>query len=353
MDRKDVLSIKVDPINMDAWNQVQKNWDSISKPLDGMGHFEPVFDRIGAILGTDDIDISKKAVIIMCADNGVVAEGISQSGQEITLAVAKRMALEDTAVGKMASIIGAKTFPVDVGINCDEDVDGLLNKKVRKGTRNFMLEPAIAEEEVVKAIFTGIDMVKDCASKGYKMVATGEMGIGNTTTSSAIAAAVLKCSVEEVTGRGAGLSDAGLIRKQRVIKTAIEKYHLYEADAFDVLRCVGGLDIAGLTGVCIGGAIYHIPVVLDGVISLVAALLAKALVPGCESYLFASHWGKEPAVTRLTQALGLNALVDGNLALGEGTGAVMMMGLLDMAMAVYNERVTFKDVNIQQYTRFV
>lgn len=331
--------------------KVLKNWDAVAKPIDGMGRFEALTAQIGAITDTENIDISKKAVIIMCADNGIVEEGVSQSGQEVTTAVAESMARKQSSVGRMAGVIGADTIPVDIGINREEPIDGVLSRKIRNGTRNFMKEPAMTEQETIRAIAAGIDMVASCKEAGYKILATGEMGIGNTTTSSAVAAALLKCEVSRVTGRGAGLSDAGLLRKQQVILKAIEKYDLYHADALTVLETVGGLDIAGLTGVCIGGAVFHVPIVLDGVISMVAALLAERIVPGTKAYVLPSHKGKEPAVEVLMKELEVEPVIDGRLALGEGTGAVMMFSLLDMALSIYSGRTTFSDIQIEQYKR--
>ncbi|MCI9151445.1 MAG: nicotinate-nucleotide--dimethylbenzimidazole phosphoribosyltransferase [Lachnospiraceae bacterium] len=337
----------------ELYRRVLANWDSVAKPLDGLGRFERITAQIGAILGTDDIDISRKAVLILCADNGIVAEGISQSGQEVTAAVAEEMGRKLSSVCKMARQVGADTIPVDIGINCGEPIAGVLDKKIRRGTRNFRLEPAMTHEEALGAIQEGMELVADCREQGYRILATGEMGIGNTTTSSAVAAALLGVRAEEVTGRGAGLPDQGLMRKQAVIQEAVDKYGLYQADPLRVLETVGGLDIAGLAGVCIGGAVHRIPIVLDGVISMAAALLAQRLVPGTVQYLIGSHQGREPAVERLTQALGLAPVIHGELALGEGTGAVMMMALLDIALSVYVKRTLFSDIRIQPYERFV
>ena len=178
------------------------------------------------------------------------------------------------------------------------------------------------------------------------------MGIGNTATSSAMAAALLKCEVPLVTGKGAGLSEKGLLHKQEVIGQAIRKYDLYEKDAFTILETVGGLDIAGLVGLCIGGAIYRIPIVLDGVISLVAALTAEKIAPGTKEYLLTSHQGKEPAAKFLLKALEKEAVLNAHMALGEGTGAVMMFPLLDMALRVYHAETTFFDIQVEQYQRF-
>ncbi len=349
--KDDLSKLTVKALDEDIRKKVLYNFDCVAKPIDGLGRFETIIAQIGAVLETEEIDISKKAVIIMCADNGIVSEGISQSGQEVTLAVAKNMAAEKSSVGKMAKIANADTIPVDIGMNCREHILGVLDRKVMPGTKNFRCEPAMTEAEALRAVFSGIDLAADCREKGYRILATGEMGIGNTTTSSAVAAALLGCEACEVTGRGAGLCDAKLEKKQRIIAEAIEKYGLREAKPLRILETVGGLDIAGLAGVCIGGALYHIPVVLDGVISMTAALLAERLVPGTVDYLIPSHIGREPAAKKLADALGMQPVIDAGMALGEGSGAVMMFALLDMALGVYRDRTTFSDIKIEQYER--
>ncbi len=350
--REELGQLSVNEPDIEIQRKVLQNWDTVAKPLDGMGKLESLIAQIGAILGTEHIDIATKAVIIMCADNGIVEERVTQSGQEITAAVAKAMGEKKSSVGRMAAVIGADTIPVDIGINTDEKMEGVIRRKIRPGTRNFSKEPAMTEEEAIRAIAVGIEMVGSCKENGYKLLGTGEMGIGNTTTSSAVAASLLKCEAGEVTGRGAGLSDAGLDHKRQVITEAIRKYDLYDADALTVLQTVGGYDIAGLAGVCMGGAVYHVPIVLDGVISMVAALLAERILPGTKSYLLPSHIGKEPAVKLLMRELGLDPVIDGRLALGEGTGAVMMFSLLDMALSIYGSCTSFYDMQIEQYKRF-
>ena len=327
---EELKKLKITPPDAKMYKKIRSNWDSVAKPLDGMGDFELLTAKIGAVLGDENIDISKKAVIMMCADNGVVAEGISQSGQEVTLAVAKSMARKASSVGRMAMTAGADTIPVDIGINSDESVKGLLQRKVRMGTRNFAKEPAMTRAETLEAIAAGIEIVRGCK-----------------------AAAMLRCDVATVTGRGAGLNDSGLEKKIRVIESAIEKYDLYNKDTFEILMTVGGLDIAGLVGVCIGGALYHIPVVLDGVISMVSALAAGRLLSGVTDFIIPSHEGREPAVALLCEALSVRPVIRASLALGEGTGAVMMFALLDMALSVYKGRTTFDDISVSQYERYV
>lgn len=371
-----LLTLRVDRPDEKIRRKVLANWDYVAKPLEGMGRFEALTAQIGAICRTERIDIAKKAVIIMCADNGIVAEGVSQSGQEVTLAVAKNMARKNSTVGKMAEKIGADTIPVDIGINCEEKIPGVLDRKIRCGTRNFNREPAMTQEEALKAVFTGIELAAECKEKGYGILATGEMGIGNTTTSSAMAAALLGCDAGEVTGRGAGLCDEKLDRKRKLISQALARYHLETMAedgtegreicaegpevtdtavcrrALHVLETVGGLDIGGLAGVCMGGALFHMPVVLDGVISMAAALLAERILPGTCDYLIPSHKGKEPATEKICRELGIRPVIDGEMALGEGTGAVMMFALLDLALTVYQDGATFSDIRVKQYERY-
>lgn len=347
----ELYNLKIDEPDQNIYKKVINNLDHIAKPINGIGRFETLTALIGAITRTEHIDISKKAVIIMCSDNGIVEEGISQAGQEVTLAVAKNMSKKRSSVGRMAEMLNVDTIPVDIGINYDGEIPGVLNKKIRMGTRNFKYEPAMTEEETVNAIFTGIELVSEYKDKGYKILATGEMGIGNTTTSSAVAASLLCCDASIVTGRGAGLTDDKLKHKINIISEAIEKYKLYDETPINILKTVGGYDIAGLAGLCIGGALYHLPIVLDGVISMVAALIAERIVPGTVNYLIPSHKGKEPAVKLLSKQLGLEPVIDGNMALGEGTGAVMMFSLLDIALCIYQDQTTFSDIGIDEYKR--
>ena len=348
---KDILS-SIKELDKDAMEMSQKRWNSIAKPLNSLGLLEEVVIKMAGITRNPNINIKKRAVVVMCADNGVVEEGVTQTGQEVTAIVAENMVKGDTSVDNMAKCANVDVIPVDIGIARDMHIYGLIENKLMYGTNNMTKEPAMAKDTAIEAIECGIRIVKDLKDKGYGIIATGEMGIGNTTTSSAIAAVLLSRDVEEVTGRGAGLSSIGLDKKINAIKKAIEINKPKKEDPIDVLSKVGGLDIAGLVGVCIGGALYHVPIVLDGVISMVAALLAERIVPGTKDYLIPSHKGKEPAMGRLAKELNVEPVIDANMALGEGTGAVMMFSLLDIALSVYQNRTTFSDINIEQYERF-
>ena len=350
--------ISTDAFDKNTYEEILRRWDRIAKPLGSLGRFEEMTARIGAVQGTADVDISKRAVIMMCADNGIVEEGISQSGQEVTRSVAEWMGRGESSVCRLAAVCKADTVPVDAGINMEGSPHGVADRKVMKGTRNFRKEPAMTEDECMQAINAGIDTVCECSMDGYRLLAAGEMGIGNTTTSAALASALLGLDVDEVTGRGAGLSDAGLKRKKEIIREALDRYRPDGADqkspeyTMEMLAAVGGLDIAGMAGVFIGGALYHIPVVIDGFISSVAALVAERLAPGCRSYMLASHCGREPGMKKVLAELGLEPVIDAGLALGEGTGAVMLFPLLDAALALYRDGLVFDDTAVGQYERF-
>lgn len=228
----------------------------------------------------------------------------------------------------------------------------VLNCRLMNGTRNFTKAPAMDRETAVRAVETGIEMVRCLKQQGYRIIATGEMGIGNTTTSSAVIAVLLGIDPEEVTGRGAGLSTEGLARKREVIRRGIDLWKPDRRDAVDVLSKVGGLDLAGLTGVFLGGALYRVPIVVDGLISSAAALAAKTICPAAAEYMLASHCSAEPAGELVLGALGLNPLLYGRLCLGEGTGAVTLFPLLDMAAAVYHQMSTFSQMDIEAYSPF-
>ena len=256
---------KIKPLDHNAMEIAQKRWDSIAKPLHSLGKLETLLIQIAGITGNAEVNLSRRGLIVMCADNGVVEEGVTQTGQEVTAIVAENFLKYDTSVGVMCKQNHAEIFPVDMGMVTDTKVR--TDHKIAYGTQNMTKGPAMTREQAVKGLEAGIDMVRELNDKGYRILATGEMGIGNTTTSSAVASVLLKQPVEEMTGRGAGLTSEGLVRKINAIKKAIALNEPDPEDAIDVLAKVGGLDIAGMAGVFLGGAVYGIPVVMDGFIS--------------------------------------------------------------------------------------
>ncbi len=356
LDYKSLTEIRIDKPDKMCGEYIKKCWDTVSKPIDGLGDFENLICRIGEIQRSDVPDISKRAALIFCADNGIVEEGVSQSGKEITLSVAKALGSGISSACHLGRFAHVDVIPIDVGIDSDENINGVICKKVSRGTRNFLIDPAMNEREVISAIEVGITAVQELFGKGYRVIATGEMGIGNTTTSTAVLCAILGTDTG-VTGRGAGLSDEGLSKKKKVIQEGLSKYSFDKIDdskkkAFEILRCVGGLDIAALTGAFIGGAICHVPMVIDGVISATAALVADSLLPGVRDYLISSHRGREKGNELVLDKLGLSPYINGNMALGEGTGAIMLFPTLDMVMDYYEHGARFEDYNIDKYERF-
>lgn len=338
---------EIKPIDETAKKECEKRWDSIAKPLKSLGKIEANLIQIAGIQGTAQLHLRKKALVIMCADNGVVEEGVTQTGQEVTAIVAENFLDEKSCAAIMCKDTGTDIFPIDIGMAID--TPRVEKRKIAYGTKNMAKEPAMTREEAVRAIETGIQLVSELKEKGYDIIATGEMGIGNTTTSSAMASVLLQQPAENVTGRGAGLDSAGLKRKIEVIKKAVKLHKPDEKDPVDVLTKVGGFDIAGLMGIYLGGAIYKIPVVADGFISGVAALAAIRMQSFVKDYVLASHVSKEPAGAILLEAIGKSPSLTCDMCLGEGTGAVALFPLLAMGLHIYEKMSTFAQIEIEDY----
>ena len=341
----------IKPVEKSYEEQAKRRWKTVAKPLFSLGKLEEAVIRMAGIRREADFEIKKKGLLIFCADNGVVSEGVTQTGQEVTAIVAENFLSGDTSACVMSRQCGTKVIPVDIGMTVDTRVSTDL--KVACGTANMTKEPAMTREQAVQALETGIEMVRRLKEDGYGLLATGEMGIGNTTTSSAVASVLLNRPAEEMTGRGAGLSGDGLDRKIHAIKKAIAVNRPDPKDAIDVLAKVGGFDIAGMAGMFLGGAALGVPVVIDGFISCVAALIAQRICPQAGDYMIASHVSKEPAAHLILEALGKEAVLHGEMCLGEGSGAVALFPFLDMGVAVYESMSTFEDIHVEQYKELV
>lgn len=336
----------IQPADSQAMEAAWEHWNNIAIPLHSLGRLQDTIVRIAGMTGNPQVDLSKKALVVMCADNGVVEEGVTQSGQEVTLLVSENFLNKKATASIFCQHTGADIFPVDIGIASDSKI---INRKIAYGTKNMTKEPAMTRDEAVRAIEVGIRMVEELKDKGYSIIATGEMGIGNTTTSSAVTSVLLDVEPEKVTGRGAGLSSEGLQKKIRAIDRALELHRPDRNDPVDVLAKVGGLDLAGLAGVFIGGAVYHIPVIADGFISCTAALCAVRMCPKVRDYLITSHKSKEPAANMVLEALGIPVFLDCDMCLGEGSGAVAIYPLLDLALKIYYSMCTFADNHMDNY----
>lgn len=338
------------PPDVEAGRAAHAHWASCAKPLGGLGLLESMVEEMAALTGTPDLVLNRRSLLIFCADNGVVAQGVSQTTSKVTAIVACALAAGQSTANRMAAMANCDVVPVDMGILDAPALDGVVDCRVRNGTDDIALGPAMSREEAAQAILAGMDLVKQQKQAGVRLVATGEMGIGNTTTATAVTCGLLGLDPGQVTGRGAGLSDAGLVRKIAVIRQALDLNHPDPQDPLDLLSKVGGLDLAGLCGAFLGGARYRIPVLMDGVITAAAALCAVRLCPKAAQAIFATHCSAEPCSRILLDALGKKPLLTAQMHLGEGTGALAVLPLLDMALAVYHEGSTFADYGMEAYT---
>lgn len=332
-----------------AESAAKHHWNSIAKPLGGLGLLEDMISKIAGMRGTPNLSLNHRTAVIMCADNGVVCEGVSQSDSSVTASVAKEIALGRSSVNLLAGQFGAEVIAVDIGMCADVDDRRVLDRKIAYGTRNIAAGPAMTREQAQSAVNAGIQLARELSQNGTDIIITGEMGIGNTTTSAAVASVILGISPERAAGRGAGLDSAGLSRKIDAVKRAIAANQPDSTDPFDLLSKLGGFDIAGMTGLFLGGAECGIPVVIDGVISAVAACLAEMAAPGCRDFMLPSHVSNEPAAPLLLEKLDLKAPITAGFHLGEGTGGVMLLPLLDGALAVYNGAHSFDDMDLERY----
>ncbi|MGN1088968.1 MAG: nicotinate-nucleotide--dimethylbenzimidazole phosphoribosyltransferase [Huintestinicola sp.] len=339
----------ITPSDKNAAQRAQDKWNGVAKPLHGLGLLEDAVIKLAAVYGTEKFDIKKRCAVCICADNGVVCEGVSQTGSEVTALVARAVAEGTSNINLMAKSCGADCFAVDMGILENIDCDGLINMKIANGTGNIAKGPAMTAEQARKAVSSGMDIVKMCRDKGYRMIVSGEMGIGNTTTTAAVASVLLGLPPSVTAGRGAGLDSAGLERKKAVIERAIEVNAPDKTDPMDILAKLGGFDIAGITGLFLGGAYYKVPVIIDGVISAAAAVLAARICPAAAEYMLCSHVSEEPAAKILLNELNMTAPITAGLHLGEGTGAVLLLPMLDAAMAVYDSSHIFDNLPMERY----
>lgn len=339
--------------DQEAISEAGNHWYGVCKPLGSLGILEDLVCKLAGIQKTKDVCIDKRCVLVVCADNGVVEEKVTQSESIISSQVAREIADGKSNINIMAEKAGADTIGVDVGLAYDVEHPNLIQRKIAYGTANFAKKEAMSEKQAVDAIKIGIELVGEVKEKGYQLVVTGEMGIGNTTTASAIAAVLLGMPVKKVTGRGAGLTTEGLAHKKQVIEKALKYHNPNSEDPIDVLKKIGGFDIAAMTGIFLGGAIYGIPVVIDGFISSVAALLAYKLNPIAVDYMLASHMTEEPAGRMIMDELGLKPIIFANMRLGEGTGGVCLLPILDIAIAEYKNAHRFEETEVEQYVELL
>lgn len=337
---------RIEPLNKEAIDMAKHRVDSLAKPLGSLGSLEDIVIQLAGITGNIHNNIDKKCVIIMSSDNGVVEEGVASAPQFVTLEQTKNFIKGRTGVAAIAKTNGTNLIVVDVGINSDEKIDGVIDRKISKGTKNIFKGPAMDYENAIKAINIGIETAKKANDEGYKIIGVGEMGIGNTTTSAAVLMALINCDVEEVVGKGAGITLESFEKKKLVVKTAIEKNNINKDDPIDIVAKVGGYDIAAMAGVFLGAAYYKIPVVIDGFISVVSALVATRLNPLVKEYCISSHESKEIGYNIAMDELGLNPMLNLGMRLGEGSGCPIAFSVVEFAISMMKNMSTFDEVNI-------
>lgn len=339
----------IEPVDQAVMEETWKCWDSLCKPLRGLGWLEEVLVQLAGIYRTSRVHPDKRAVVIMGADNGVVKEGVTQTDSSVTIQVLENMGERLSTACVMCEMAGCELIPVNIGALTDGKHPRIRNLVVRHGTGNIAEGPAMTSEECIQAILTGADLIRELKEEGYQLIVTGEMGIGNTTTSSACAAVLFDQEVESVTGRGAGLSTEGLERKIRAIQKAIEVNQPRKEDALDVISKIGGLDIAGMVGCYLGAAYYQLPILIDGFISAISAYLASMLCGTSKEYMIATHCSAEPASKLVMEHLGMKAPLQAGMHLGEGTGAIMALSLIDQALNVYYHLTTWDGGHVEAY----
>ena len=336
-------------IDGDVAVAARRHWDAIAKPQGSLGVLEDDVVRICALTGTLAPSIERRCVVVLCADNGVIARGVSSSGPEVSRLVAENVARGRSSVNLMARTAGIDVVACDLGLFEPSDEDGLRDLRIMAGTHDICTGPAMSHEQAREAVLVGMRLADELADAGFSLICTGEVGIANTTTATAVACALTGARPAAVCGRGAGLTDDGLARKVAVIERALEVNAPDARDGLDVLAKVGGLDICGMCGLFLGGAKRRIPVVVDGLISAAAAACAQAICPSSVDAMLASHRSSEPAQALLLDRLGLTPAIDAGMRLGEGTGACALVPLLDMAISVFRGTATLEGSDIVSY----
>ena len=338
---------QIQPLDESAMHQARARQDQLTKPQGSLGRLEGLSIQIAGITANPRPVIRHKVITVMAGDHGVVAEGVSAFPQEVTPQMVLNFLHGGAAINVLARHVGARVVVVDMGVATDLPAHpGLVNKKIAHGTANMVQGPAMRREQAEQAILAGAEVVVEEIAKGLDILATGDMGIGNTTPSAAIAAALTGRDPAEIVGRGTGLDDVGVQRKIQVVRQALAVNKPDPNDALDVLAKVGGFEIAGLAGAMLVAAAHRRPVMVDGFISTAAAMIAVGLAPAVRPYLIASHHSQEQGHGIMSDWLGLHPLLDLDLRLGEGTGAALGMSLAEAACKVLNEMATFAEAAV-------
>lgn len=326
----------------EAWKRI----DNLTKPIGSLGVLEEIASKMAGITGKVFPKINNKNIIIMCADNGVIEEDVTNCPREVTKIVTNNFTKDITGVAVLSKFANSHITVVDVGVDYDFKNTKIINKKIMYGTKNMTKEPAMTREDTIKAIEVGIEIVDKLSKQGVDILGTGEMGVGNTTTSAAVLSVLCDLSPEVTTGKGSGITGKQLLCKQNAIKKAISINDPNKDDVIDVLSKVGGLDIAGLCGCFLGAAKNKIPIVIDGFISSTAALCASRLNPLCKNYMFASHLSGEPAAAYILREIGLESMLNLKMRLGEGSGCPLAFNIIESALYTMENMGSFEDAKL-------
>jgi nicotinate-nucleotide--dimethylbenzimidazole phosphoribosyltransferase len=349
----------LDPILRDleppseAWRQrARQHLDTLTKPLGSLGRLEDLAAQIVAIRKEKLVESLKKGVYVFAADHGITAEGVSAYPREVTHQMVLNFLAEGAAINVLARMHGVALRVIDVGVDADfQAIPGLLHRKVNNGTRNMLREAAMTEHELAQALAIGIEMADHAVAAGLNIIAIGEMGIGNTTSASVITCALTGAPATTATGRGTGVDSATHQRKMAVVEAVLHKHFAGTASPIDILCCTGGFEIAAMAGMVLAAARHGLIVVVDGFISTAAAALAVAIAPDARGYLIAGHQSEEPGHKLLLDHLQLRPVLALNMRLGEGTGAVLAMPILESALALYTQMATFASAGVSEASR--
>lgn len=344
---REVLN-SIRPLNQDCIEQAQLRLDSLTKPQGSLGKLEDIAKQLAGIFEKPLPEITGKAVLVMAGDHGVVEEGVSAFPKEVTPQMVFNFLAGGAGINVLSRQAGAKVVCTDVGVDAEIEHPDLRSKKVARGTANMAKGPAMSREQAVEALLVGIDAAKEQIAEGVNLLATGDMGIANTTPSAAIVAVMTGQPVKTVVGRGTGINDSALNHKIDVIEQSLKVNQPNRKDALDVLSKVGGLEIAALAGAVLGAAAYRVPIVVDGFISTAAALIATGLQPEARNYLIPSHGSVEPGHIYALKALGLDPLLNLGMRLGEGTGAAITFYLVEAACRILKEMATFAEAGVAE-----
>ncbi len=345
MDLKSMLD-GVKGLDQKAMEAATDKLKGLIKPFGSLGVLEEIVVKLAGISGTALVKADNKAVAVLCADNGVADEDVSQAPKALTPIITKAAADGFAGINALSAYAGAKVFVYNFGVEGDINSNRVIDKSIRAGTWNIKNGPAMTRDEAYDAILKGIEIIKEMKEAGIHIAATGEMGIGNTTTSSAISAVLTGCKVEDMVGKGSGVIGERLENKRRVVKKAIEVNNPDPENPVDVLAKLGGFDIAGLTGCFLGAAIYRMPILIDGFISSIAALAAVRILPVSRDFMITSHASAEPGSVIIMKALGLEPMLNMKMRLGEGTGAALAFLIVDASLAAYYNMGTFEDIGL-------